>query len=139
MKKVYQRGLWGLLASILLFFGATSLFAVDNNISGTAPTQNTDGSALTDLASIRIYKSVITTPSPNCAAAGTVYSVLVTMPFTVTGGTFTRLDSNQTINGRYCYKATAIDTSGNESVFSNIAQKDVDLMFPSAPSGLTVT
>jgi hypothetical protein len=138
MKKIYQRGFWGLLASILLFLGATNLFAVDNNISGLAPTQNTDGSALTDLASIRIYKSVITTPSPNCAAAGTVYSVLVTKPFTTPGVQFTHLDANQTTNGRYCYKATAIDTSGNESVFSNTAFKDVDLLFPGAPSGLTV-
>jgi hypothetical protein len=109
------------------------VWAADVTISGTAPTTNSDGSALTDLASIRIYKAT----AANAAACATAtYAVLTTMPFTMTGANFAFVDLNQTQSTTYCYKATALDSSSNESMFSNIATKKLDLLAPSAPTNL---
>lgn len=136
MLKGLRRVLIGALGALLVALGFyDGVFAVDNNISGKAPTTNTDASALTDLTSIRLYKAVTSTVA-GCSSA--TYSVLTTIPFTMAGGTFTYLDANQTQNGVYCYKATALDSSGNESAASNIASKSVDLLAPSAPTNLTV-
>lgn len=119
---------WVILFSLIVFLGlGKSLLAEDNNISGVAPTQNTDGSALTDLANINIYHKL----------DNGVYSLLVALPFDEEGGTFTYLHSNQG-QGVHCYKATAVDVRGNESDFSNEACKVVDTLAPGAPSGLTV-
>lgn len=125
-----------IVASVSLWF-SPGVFAVDNNISATPPTSNTDGSALIDLAAIRFYKSVVTTSSPDCAAATTVYALAKTVTITDVGLKANWLDANQTVNGRYCYKATAVRANGNESAFSNPAFKDVDLLLPKAPT-LTV-
>ena len=104
------------IISILIAAGIiTAAFAVTNNITGVAPTTNTDGSALTNLASIRIYKAVLTGTNPDCTAAGTVYSVFQTVPYTTAGGSFSVADTLATTTGRYCYQATAINTSGTES------------------------
>lgn len=123
----------GILAALAVALGFyDGIYAEDNNVSGFAPTTNTDGSALTDLASIVVYKAL----SPNCDTA--VYSVLATLPVTEAGAQFQYLDAGQNQNGRYCYKAAAVDSEGNVSGFSNIAFKDVDLIAPSEPTGLTV-
>lgn len=123
--------LFGLIGTFMV---TVDLFAVDNNISGKAPTTNTDATPLTDLASIKIYKGRVT--GNDCGAA--TYTLLTTIPTTTAGATFTYLDSNITQNGRYCYRATALDTGGNESTASNTAEKVVDVLFPSAPTVLTV-
>jgi hypothetical protein len=125
---------YGVLAALAAWLGYTA-WAVDNTVTGTAPTANVDGSPVA-LASIRIYKVVLTGTAPNCATA--TYSVFATVPFTLAGGTFTVQDPNQTISGRYCYQATALGTNGLESARSATAFKDVDTRVPNAPTTLTV-
>ena len=112
----------------MVFLGfAKGLLAEDNNLSGIAPTQNADGSALVDLATINIYHKI----------DNGEYSLLVALPFDEEGGTFTYLHSDQG-QGVHCYQATAVDVEGNESDPSNEACKVVDTLAPGAPSGLTV-
>jgi fibronectin type 3 domain-containing protein len=43
-----------------------------------------------------------------------------------------------TVDGDYFYAVTAVDTSGNESGFSNVVDKVVNTVPPSPPTGLTV-
>jgi hypothetical protein len=132
MLKNFKRGLLGVVGALLVALGLfDGVYAVDNNISGVAPTTNTDGSVLDDLAQIRIYKA-LTNSAAECATAQ--YEFLVTLDFADEGQTFTYLDANQTQDGTYCYKATAVDAQGNTSEFSNIASKDVDLLAPSSPT-----
>lgn len=136
MLKWSKRFLIGALGALLVALGFyDGVYAVDNNVSGKAPTTNEDATALTDLSSIRIYKALA---SNIAGCANATYAVVTTLPFTQVGGTFSYLDANQTQNGTYCYKATALDSSGNESIFSNTATKSIDLLRPSAPSNLTV-
>ena len=41
-------------------------------------------------------------------------------------------------DGELCYELTAFDTAGNESTHSNRATKQVNLVPPGAPNGLTI-
>jgi hypothetical protein len=132
MLKNLRRGMLGVVGALLVALGLfDGVYAVDNNIRGVAPTTNTDGSVLDDLAQIRIYKA-LTNSAAECATAQ--YEFLVSLDFTDEGQAFTYLDANQTQDGTYCYKATAVDAQGNTSEFSNIASKDVDLLAPSSPT-----
>lgn len=123
MKKL----LVAIVAVLALFTLRMPLFAEDNNISGTAPTTNVDGSPLTDLAEIKIYHSV----------NGGGYELLTVLPFTEPGGEFNYLHARQG-DGRHCYAATAVRAGGQESDFSDEACKVIDTLLPSAPSGLAV-
>ena len=133
---MFKRRNWfyAVLAALAAWFGYTA-WAVDNTITGQAPTTNTDDSPVA-LASIRVYKVILTGTAPNCGTA--TYSVFATVPFTTSGGTFTVQDPNQTVSGRYCYQATALGPNGLESARSAAAFKDVDTRVPNAPTNLTV-
>jgi hypothetical protein len=80
-------------------------------LSWTPPTQNTDGSQLTDLAGYRVYWGTTSGNYPNS----------VTLP---NPGLTTYL-VEQLTPAAYYFVITAFDSSGNESVYSNVATKTV--------------
>lgn len=91
---------------VCLFFSIliTSLSqTVDVTVGWDAPTENTDGSPLTDLAGFRVYygltSGVYTVVSP----------LIVPEQYTTT---------NLNMETTYYFAVTALDTSGNESDFS---------------------
>src|SRR5262245_10528704 len=98
--------------------------------SWIAPTTNADGSALSDLASYRVYYSTSATPCPG-ATFFSVASSTTTPP------------QNQTVNFRltglatgstYNVAITALDTSGKESTCSGVASAVAQLEITVAPT-----
>src|SRR5256886_4892794 len=97
-----------LVGGVLLVAAPTGAGVLD--ASWTAPTTNTDGSSLADLASYRVYYSTSATPCPG----PTFFSV---------ASSTTTPPANQTVNFRltglttgsiYNVSITALDTGGNE-------------------------
>ncbi len=121
------------LLFLLLLPGLAFGAAIDQ-IDWTAPTQNVDGSPLTDLAAYRIY--IGTAPG----AYATTFDILdptatqaVDVPFSLPGVQ----DGDQVF-----VAMTALDDDGNESVFSNEVLKTVsvvDDIAPNAPAIITIT
>jgi len=123
----------GIFAAIALAIGLFihSQTAADTSaqVKGTAPTQNTDGTNLTDLVSIKVYHKL---------GAGAV-SVVETIAFTTAGGQFTSTKYNSLANGVHCYNATAVRANGAESALSMPdACKTIDGSIPKAPTAVTV-
>ncbi len=89
-------------------------------LSWTAVTQNTDNSAIADLAGYRVYERVCAKNKPDCTGADIVADWFLRT--TVTGSTSTTVSADQgAINQRiYYFKLTAIDTCATpkESGFS---------------------
>jgi hypothetical protein len=80
-------------------------------LTWTPPTTNEDGSPLNDLAGYRVYW-------------GTAQGVYSSSAQIDNPGTATYVVDNLTPN-KYYFVATALDVSGNESVFSGVASKTV--------------
>lgn len=112
----------GLLAFLAAVFGWQYVMGA-SSLSWTAPTTNTDGSPLTDLASFNIYRGT---------RVGGPYNRIATVAATVTSYT-----DNSTVEGLNCYVVTAVDARNNESAPSNEACKAIDTLAPSPPTGLT--
>lgn len=120
----------GYMAIILLSMFVLSSFSHAQvqlgsaTVSYTPPTQNSDGTPLTDLAGYRIYygtspdsyTQVIEIDDPSV----TVYVVDNLAPAT------------------YYFVSTAVNSSGIESEFSNVATKTIAGVRPAPPDGLTV-
>ncbi len=87
--------------------------AINESVTLTwmAPTQNVDGTALTDLAGYRIYYG---------AASGAYTDVLEVTSSSSTSHSLT-LPS-----GSYYFAMTAVDASGNESAYSNELMKSIN-------------
>jgi len=93
---------------VLFGFGLTSSFAAtDIILQWNAPTTNIDGTPLTDLAGFKIYLH-----------KGDVYSPITDISASTLSTTIS-LEA-----GENCFVATAYDTSGNESDYSNQVCKD---------------
>jgi Divergent InlB B-repeat domain/Fibronectin type III domain len=99
--------------------------------SWTAPTTNTDGSALTDLASYKVYYSTSGTPCPGSTSL-TVATSTSTPP------------SNQTVNVRltglttgstYNVSVAAVDSGGNQSACSAVASAVAQVDIAVTPNG----
>ena len=107
MKKISSLGTWGTALIVTALLMISLLGAVTNaysqvTLSWTPPTQNSDGSPLTDLAGYNVYYG---TSSGNYTSTINVGNV--------TTYTFTTLAA-----GTYYLAVTAYDTSGNQSVYS---------------------
>jgi len=129
---VISRPRW-LLASLvlaaLIFAGPVGAGVLD--ASWTAPTTNTNGSQLTDLASYRVYYGPATAPCP-----GPAY-FQVPSPTTTPGPNTTvsfRL-SGLTAGTLYYVAVSAVDLSGNESACSLAANGLAQVDFSVSPNG----
>ncbi len=87
-----------------------SVWLVDKIVRWQAPTQNVDGSALTDLAGYRVYWGV---SSRNYTGNHTINSAAVT-----------QWEANIAA-GDYYFALTAFDTQDNESAYSNEVRKTI--------------
>src|SRR5881397_3957261 len=119
------------LALLISLFAALPTVAGVLDTSWRAPTTNTDGSALTDLASYRVYYSTSATPCPG----PTFFSV---------GSSTTTPPPNQTVNFRltglttgstYNVSITAVDMGGNESACSAPASGVAQVEIAVTPTG----
>jgi len=80
-------------------------------LSWTAPTQNTDGTALNDLAGYRIYYGTSPGSYPN--------------PISINSAGITTYVVGNLSPGTYYFVSTAVNSMGIESDYSNVAQKVV--------------
>ena len=97
----------------------------------TAPTTNTDGSLLTDLASYRLYYATGSSPCPGSS------SVQVASPTSSPGPSLTmsyRL-TGLTSGMLYNVAVSAVDATGNQSSCSSIASAIARAEFAASPTG----
>jgi len=111
--------------------GATEGLAGILDASWTAPTTNSDGSALTDLASYRVYYGPQSAPCPGTTPAQ------IASPTASPG-------ANQTVTSRltgltagtsYTVAVTAVDAAGRESACSGLATAVARAEFSVSPTG----
>ncbi len=106
----------------LLFTSATLAGSV--TLNWTPPTENEDGTPLTDLREYHIYYGT---------TQGGPYPTLVHTNAAVNTWTIDNL-----AEGTYCFVATALNDADVESVWSNEACKTVGPSPPNPPTGLTI-
>lgn len=117
--------LYGLILSLV--FMAEWAHAGEAELTWTAPTQNTDGSALTDLAGFKLYMGT---------TLGGPYPVSIDIADPA-ATTFTVPNLSE---GTYYFVSTAYNSANpvQESDFSNEATKTILPLVPMPPSMLTV-
>jgi len=107
------KGIWVVLTLLLTVLTITvpagNAFSASATVSWTAPTTNTDGSALTDLSGYKIYYGTASATYSHYIDVANVTS------YTVSGLT----------SGTYYFVVTAYDTEGYESVYSNEVSRNV--------------
>src|SRR5256886_641731 len=120
----------GLLLGGVLF-GATPASAGILDAAWSAPTTNTDGSPLTDLASYRVYYGVTSAPCPGSSL------VQVASPSSSPGPgqTVSQRLTGLTAGSQYNVAVTAMDAGGRESACSSIASAVARADFALNPTG----
>ncbi len=116
-------------AFVALLFFATAVLAAEAELSWTPPTQNTDGTPLTDLAGFNIYGGTV---------QGGPYG---DVSITINNPTWTTFTVPGLAAGTYYFVITAFNNANpvEESAFSNEASKVVLPPVPMPPSTLTVS
>ena len=105
--------------------------------SWTAPTTNTDGSALTDLAAYNVYMASGATVPVFPGAGWTKTTVAAASPAPAPNTTVTTSLGAQP-NGQRYIVVTAVDLAGNESAGTAAVAFLVDRLAPTVPSNLLV-
>jgi hypothetical protein len=111
-----------ILAILIILALAASAGAANFTLTWDAPTTNTDGSPLTDLAGYRLYRGVATGIYGPPTDVGNVTA------YTVTGLL------SETM---YYFVVTAYDTDNNESAYSNEVS-GMKATIPVAPSNVII-
>jgi hypothetical protein len=106
----------GLTINGILLVAASS-HACFLNASWFAPTTNTDGSALTNLALYRVYYSTSASPCPGSSFVQVATSTSIPPPNHTVSFPLTGLTTGST----YSVSVTAVDTDGKESACSAVA------------------
>ena len=101
---------------------------LDVTLTWNPPTQNTDGTPLTDLAGYKVYWGTVSGTYPNSVSA----------PI---GSSYVVADQNLLEDQNYCFVVTAVNSFGTESVPSNESCVTTPTLprDPNPPGGLTVT
>ncbi len=97
----------------------------------TAPTTNTDGTPLTDLAAYRVYFGPSATPCPN----GTFVQIASPTASPAPNTTLSVRLTNLTTGTRYTIAVAAVDSSGNQSACSVAASATAQIDFSVTPAG----
>src|SRR5713101_4896805 len=127
-----RRWLLGLglaLGGILLATNPASAGILD--ATWTAPTTNTDGSPLTDLASYRVYYGTGSAPCPGPSFYPVASSTSSPPPNQTVSFRLTGLSTGTT----YFVAITAVDTGGMESACSSVASAPSRITFAVSPTG----
>jgi len=117
--------MWKFIVGLFLIFTLFS-FSIANPINITFG-WGQDLPSPNDLRGWKLYKS---------SSAGGPYSFMTEIPFATVQTEYTvtvTIDYPNNQKTKYFYVLTAIDTSGNESGYSNEVAKEVDFLSPVAP------
>jgi hypothetical protein len=99
--------------------------------SWVAPTTNTDGTPLTDLAAYRVYFGTSATPCPNGTFVQIASPTARPAPNTTVAVRLTSL----TTGTRYSVAVAAVDATGNQSACSVVASATAQIDFSVTPTG----
>src|SRR5499426_3894283 len=123
---------FGIGVSFFAFLiGATESLAGILDATWTAPRTNADGSALTDLASYRVYYGTQSAPCPGTTRA----QVASPTSSPSANQTVTSRLTGLTTGTRYNIAVSAVDAAGNESACSSVASAVARADFAVSPTG----
>jgi hypothetical protein len=123
--------LWFVLSLALVLLAAVSPGrAAILDASWNAPTVNTDGSVLTDLASYRVYYASSSAPCPGSSFISVASPTQIPRP----GDTVTTRLSGLSSGTQYHVAVTALNLRGEESACSNVTSAVAGAMFGVTPT-----
>src|SRR5437762_3309861 len=121
----------GLASAALILAAAEQARAGVLDASWTAPTTNSDGSPLTDLASYRVYYS----PAGSPCSGSSFFQVASPTPSPSPNTTVSFRLTGLSAGTLYNVAVSAVDTSSNESACSTVASAAARIEFSVSPTG----